>query len=349
MTQPLHLPSTEALPPYDILNFWYGAGTDTELTIFCYGKRFNITVSADNLQGDPDVESEYLSLLRKLDSDELFEQEDDKGDPMEQLCFWIAFKCNSQMRALGSKQQPQLHTLYDWFYPETIILTPMIIDGRLQVHSSTPSQQLLQDMLPSVELTCSIADFKIPVVTSSKVFLPQDMAGGDLPQRPTKVFTEHGMPRFFKPAYVMEPTIREISSLLRIQELGLLNIIRAPKVHEFVDSQGDSSKISGILMDYIEHRDSLGYIDIPSTPLPVRREWISQVQHTIETLHAAEIVWGDAKPDNILVDVDDNLWIIDFGGGYTHGWVDEDKQETIEGDNQALSRIVDFLLEKSWE
>ncbi|EHA23284.1 hypothetical protein ASPNIDRAFT_37297 [Aspergillus niger ATCC 1015] len=293
MTQPLHLPSREALPPYDILNFWYGAGTDTELTIFCYGKRFKITVSADNIQGDPDVESEYLSLLRKLDSDELFEQEDDKGDPMEQLCFWIAFKC--------------------------------------------------------VELTCSIADFKIPIVTSSKVFLPQDMAGGDLPQRPTKVFTEHGMPRFFKPAYVMEPAIREISTLLRIQELGLLNIIRAPKVHEFVDSQGDSFKISGILMDYIEHRDSLGYIDIPSTPLPVRRKWISQVQHTIETIHAAEIVWGDAKPDNILVDVDDNLWIIDFGGGYTHGWVDEDKQETLEGDNQALSRIVDFLLEKSSE
>lgn len=32
------------------------------------------------------------------------------------------------------------------------------------------------------------------------------------------------------------------------------------------------------------------------------------------------------------------------GGGYTHGWVDEDEVETFQGNLQALSRIFDFLL-----
>ncbi|GLB03916.1 hypothetical protein AtubIFM57258_009631 [Aspergillus tubingensis] len=349
MAQAVPPPSTEALPPYDILGFWYGAGTASELTIYCYGKRFNITVSAENLQGDLNIESEYLSLLHKLDSDEPFEQEDDKGDPMEELCFWIAFKCNSQMRPLGSEQKPRFHTLYDWFYPDTLILTPKIIDGRLNVQTSTPTQQFLQDLTPHVELPCSIADFGIPVVSPSHILLPRDTTGRDLSQRPTKVFTEQGMTRFFKPTYVSEPADREISTLLRIQSLGLSNIIRAPKIHEFVEFQDGSSKISGILMDYIEYRDSLGYIDISTTALTVRMRWVSQIQHMIEKLHTAGIVWGDAKPDNILVGADDNLWIIDFGGGYTHGWVDEHKEGTMEGDSQALFRIVEFLLDKSSE
>lgn len=102
-------------------------------------------------------------------------------------------------------------------------------------------------------------------------------------------------------------------------------------------------------MNYIDHREILGYIDIPSTLLSVRINWINQIRNMIEKLHAAGIVWGDAKPDNILVGADDNLWIIDFGGGYTHGWVDEDKEGTMEGDSQALSRIVNFLLDKSSE
>ncbi|PYH70391.1 uncharacterized protein BO88DRAFT_480717 [Aspergillus vadensis CBS 113365] len=325
--------SREALPPYDILGFWYGAGTASELTIYCYGKRFNITVSAESLQGDLNTASEYLSLLQKLDSDEPFEQEDDKGDPMEELCFWIAFECNSQMKVLGSEQQPRFHTLYDW----------------LDVQSSTPTQQFLQELTPHVELPCPIADFGIPVVSPLHILLPRDTTGRDLPQRPTKVFTEQGMTRFPKPTYVSEPADREISTLLRIQNLGLSNIIRAPKIHEFVESQDVSSKISGILMDYIEHHDSLGYIDISTTALTVRMKWISQIQHMIEKLHTAGIVWGDAKPDNILVGADDNLWIIDFGGSYTHGWVDEHKEGTMEGDSQALSRIVEFPLDKSSE
>lgn len=198
MAQPVDPPATESLPPYEILHFMYGVGTYAELTILCYGKRFHITISAENLQGDPNVEGEYLSLLRKLDSDEPFEQNDDVGDPMEELCFWIAFKCNSEMRVLGSERQPQLHTLYDWFYPDTLVLTPKIIDGRLNVQSSTPSQQFLQELTPNVELPSSIADFGIPVVPPSKVLLPHGTAGGDLPQRPTKVFNERGMPRFSK-------------------------------------------------------------------------------------------------------------------------------------------------------
>ncbi|TKW55962.1 hypothetical protein CTA1_5149 [Colletotrichum tanaceti] len=31
------------------------------------------------------------------------------------------------------------------------------------------------------------------------------------------------------------------------------------------------------------------------------------------------IIWGDVKAENVLIDSDDNAWIIDFRGNYTYG------------------------------
>jgi len=60
-------------------------------------------------------------------------------------------------------------------------------------------------------------------------------------------------------------------------------------------------------------------------------------------LHENGIVWGDAKADNFMVDKNDHLWIIDFGGSYTDGWVDPEFMETVEGDAMGVTRIVNAL------
>jgi tRNA A-37 threonylcarbamoyl transferase component Bud32 len=60
-------------------------------------------------------------------------------------------------------------------------------------------------------------------------------------------------------------------------------------------------------------------------------------------LHEAGIVWGDAKPDNALIDKNDDAWIIDFGGGYTQGFVEREKARTIEGGLQGLEKTVEYV------
>lgn len=52
---------------------------------------------------------------------------------------------------------------------------------------------------------------------------------------------------------------------------------------------------------------------------------------------------GQAKADNLMVDKNDDLWIIDFGGSYTAGWVDPELMETVEGDDMGVDRIVNAL------
>jgi Ser/Thr protein kinase RdoA (MazF antagonist) len=59
------------------------------------------------------------------------------------------------------------------------------------------------------------------------------------------------------------------------------------------------------------------------------------------------MVWGDARPDNILVRKDGDLVLVDFAGGAMDRWVDWKVMNTLEGDLQASPRIEGFILGKA--
>ncbi|KPM42870.1 hypothetical protein AK830_g3688 [Neonectria ditissima] len=102
---------------------------------------------------------------------------------------------------------------------------------------------------------------------------------------------------------------------------------------------------AGLLLRYINHRGTL-YDAVEDNPgLEMKEKWAAQIKQAVHELHRIGSVWGDAKPENILVDQDDNAWITDFEGGYTDGWVDPDKAGTMEGDLQGLERIIRFIFE----
>lgn len=104
--------------------------------------------------------------------------------------------------------------------------------------------------------------------------------------------------------------------------------------------------VGGLLLTYVNE----GWDGVLSTrawgsPPAMRRRWADQVREAVAALHEAGVVWGDAKPDNVMVDGDDNAWLIDLGGGYTEGWVDNDKAGTKEGDLQGVASIEKYLMD----
>lgn len=76
--------------------------------------------------------------------------------------------------------------------------------------------------------------------------------------------------------------------------------------------------------------------DFPAVPL--REKWVAQVEHTVKELHRHGVVWVDAKPGNVVVDMDDNAWVIDFRGGGTAGWTLNDLLETRRGTCMPLQK-----------
>ncbi|QYT03125.1 Protein kinase domain-containing protein [Trichoderma simmonsii] len=105
----------------------------------------------------------------------------------------------------------------------------------------------------------------------------------------------------------------------------------------------DGNRLAGMLFIWINNKGVLSKARADQSAVQLRARWATQIKDTLEMLHQRNIIWGDAKDENILIDMDDNAWIVDFGGSYTVGWVDEDKAGTLEGDAQGLARILDIL------
>lgn len=54
-----------------------------------------------------------------------------------------------------------------------------------------------------------------------------------------------------------------------------------------------------------------------------KKKWGAQVRETVDLLHKIGVIRGDGKPHNVLIhEVTGDVWLIDFGGSYTEGWVD---------------------------
>ncbi|CAJ2510235.1 Uu.00g061350.m01.CDS01 [Anthostomella pinea] len=197
---------------------------------------------------------------------------------------------------------------------------------------------------------------------------------------PTKVIAPDGTPYFFKRwcRFGNGPgaSFRELATYRAIQEATtsgkLRRDLRISRLHgvvvdtdvethpRFSDSPQSSDKASlgqgrqrlvGILLTFVDTNKPkwLGTLSDrvcckdgkPTSALLSR--WARELDECVAALHGADIIWGDVKPQNVLVDREDNIWATDFGGSHTVGWVDKEKRETIDGDLQGVERIKHFL------
>ncbi|OTA58018.1 hypothetical protein K449DRAFT_467602 [Hypoxylon sp. EC38] len=122
---------------------------------------------------------------------------------------------------------------------------------------------------------------------------------------------------------------REFDCLCKVAKSRYTTTLRTPKLIGLVES-ADGGRQIGIVEEYISHAETYE---------------MSNLAHIGDVaLHEIGVVWGDAKPNNVLIDSEtDDIYIIDFGGGYTDGWGAERTMNTIEGDVQVLKKIDDYL------
>jgi serine/threonine protein kinase len=143
------------------------------------------------------------------------------------------------------------------------------------------------------------------------------------PAHPRKVIRKDiGDMYFFKPVTADQPDAvgREIRILRKLEKLNLE--VKAPRLLGFVAYGNSKTETMGLLLENIEAPILLTKLLSSSIPEEQRLEWSRTCETYIKTLHEHEIVWGDAKADNFIVDASSSLWIIDFAGSYTEGWVD---------------------------
>lgn len=312
--------------------------TDSSLTVMFCGLRIYVDIFAVNLQKSTKRLEEYLHFLKVADVYEL------DGLTVEDFYDWVFEGCTSTFAQVKPPTLPTTLTLMDCLYPATrsyslhandrddLELIETVNDPGKRVCLGTAVQHDLPHSWPSF--------------TPSQVNICADDSIQALRDGPQKVrVADYDVPLFFKP-YVCgdrRSAERELKAYAQIRQANSSQL-RTSTLFGLVHD--DSGHLLGLLLHYIDCKGvTLKYAVTPEVSLSIRQYWAAQIGETLTHLHEAGIVWGDCKAANILIDADNDPWIIDFGGSYTRGWVDKDLAGTIEGDKQGLSRIMDYIFE----
>jgi len=345
------------LPPFAMVDLFFSDG-DADLTVMSRGKRWHIFFTTKDLrgpQGDATLMQTFLSFRKAMDED---------PRAMEALQDWMVKPCVPYMNELApSIPRRGPPSLAEYFKAETISLKLVNKEGRLDALRCPGDSSIILSQVPKVSLsdsTVSRAVSKgVPCLPASQLVAllwpDADEADYDLVPHTVQIVTgnEHvdaqtpesrsSDNRFhFKAAFDYHSFDRELDILLRLGDDPNFKNSHVSRLGGLVTMEDGS--ILGLLIKHIPDSDTLDFA-VGDASEDERKRWAQQLRATVENLHKANIIWGDVKPDNVLIDANGHgdAWVIDFGGGRCEGWVDEGLEGTKEGDLQGLSRLEELI------
>ncbi|KAH6661853.1 hypothetical protein B0J14DRAFT_611543 [Halenospora varia] len=320
-----------------VVRSWtYGIGCNCEVCIEFNGKEFHVILSPT---ASP-VETDEGSLLQRLDA-ALQSGDEEEGDAIREEIADLVCEAGLSMfelRAPPSEGSSSTIDLDSFLHPETIHLQLVTKNGPVQIIE----QQ--EKPLEGQHLALNVVNSNLPRVSPKAIQVLQPLRRKDI----VKVLV-NGQERCCKIAsnVTHQAVQRELDCLSKVSSTSHGSFIRVPKLVGLVQTSRDGP-IIGIIEEYIYSTFGTNYptlqgIDMHNVMHTRKDRWAGQIRKSVQSLHQSGVIWGDGKPENVLVDVNDDAWLIDFGGGWTKGWVDEHLAGTIEGDTQAVENIEKFL------
>ena len=262
----------------------------------------------------------------------------------ENLQNWILGPVRRQISK--NRQQP---TLDEWYEAKTLFFELEVSKHdelcAVEIEASSELKRRISKLKPEISLPKYIRDMDYPWFDSRKLTVLAG-SGSPPPYHPTQVRCEEtGETYFFKAVDSDAPktTKRELWHLNCIAKPDIVDKISAPRLIGFVAKNTSKTHAIGFLQQDIPNPTPLTNWLEAEVPQRKRDAWASEAERMKNVLHEHDIIWGDAKADNFLVDENDKLWIIDFGGSWTEGWIDPEIKETLEGDDMAMEKITNAL------
>ncbi|KAF2171412.1 hypothetical protein M409DRAFT_18528 [Zasmidium cellare ATCC 36951] len=300
------------------------------------------------VQEDEDSESDE-GKDSAVDVEEQEEEEDDSPDePSKSLERWMlspfkeVFPKNVSKKSTGKSVQ-------EWYHCPTHYYDLRIQDGKLQAqledYPAAATQKRTDALIPAMGLPKYLRNLDIPILPAADLTVLSE-SDEIAPIHPTLV-------KYQKKEYFLKvvdntqhaPLKRELQVMKRIEAEGLQNEFRVPLLRGLVHFHDDEKNIMGFIMDAITTPTPLTKMLDTGVDEDKRLKWADEAARMVDVLHQHDIIWGDAKGDNFVVDQNEELWIIDFGGSYTEGWIDEKLKETEEGDEQGVTKVWNGLVD----
>lgn len=338
-------------PTYQIGPIWSSErNTDVQLNVFVGDKHFQINLFTANFEASPTLLKEYLLHVEHLDPEYLPplpenpDDDDEFVDPLKEFYDWAMKPFLPLFREIPPLDPDRLYTLQNCLFPERLRYTLQLAgDELIPVPLDVAADgRPVGALLPA---SAKLDDSVFPLYRPDDIHIRLDDNAIALPTQPGKVYINGQDACFFKQILPgdISMTVTEISTYAKIHSAKLGEDVHVSRCLGVVKDEA-ASRIVGLLLSYIEcENKTLLCAGRGPEQSALRQKWLKQITHSLHELHARQITWGDAKPDNVLIDVHDNAYLIDFGGGYTRRWVDKELVNTIEGDLQGLGRIAEHL------
>lgn len=322
---------------WEVINFTFSChNTDSQLVIMCNQARYVLQLSEANFDASPQLLQRYIFFLQVAEN---FEHDgytvDDFYDWAAEPLFPIfhAIKKTSSDACKRSVQDfldPETHHYKICGVKEKLIAKPMPPGRNNASRYGTPLGEEHYTQWPSY----------LP----SEVWIDQLNEGRVPTHVPRRVLLPNGTKAFLKLMRLGDnwSLRQEVLKYKAIQEASLDPSLCVSRLLGVV--KDGTGLVYGLLLTNVDcGGTTLSCAVRPETPNAVKDRWITQIREALRQLHSAGISWGDAKPGNVLVDRNMNTWLVDFGGGYTEGWVPKERADTIEGDLVGLEKIEQFV------
>lgn len=327
--------STPTPPPWGVIEFTFSnKDTNSELVLMCNDQRFIVYLSEENFAQSEALRTKYLFFLDVAENYEL------DGYTVDDFYDWIVEPLLPILWKLPKAATNR--SLYDFLYPETHKYTIRVAEGQLvvaQLERGNDSHPIF-----GVHISDDVCE-PWPLLDPREVQIKaNNNVHGPPSSTPSLVRLNDGSVAFLKPARLGDKhsLINEIGTYRKIGDASLDGMLNIPRLLGLVGNDEDG--VFGLLLSYVDcDRKTLLCAAKQDTPMDLKRKWSLQITSLLNHLHEAGIVWGDVKPDNVLIDRNENAWLIDFGGGYTEGWVPKELAGSLEGDSEGLRRMLDFI------
>lgn len=336
--------------PYNIGSFWWRVedDPDAEFNLYIGKVLLKISLKAKDLEGSESLRNEFLShLMRREMEDEEEEDSDTCENSFEAMCKWATAPFDSIMADIPPLVRTRQYSLQDCLFPETLHYTASVVEQQLvpvpiSFERARSERRLIGALLPRIDLS------QFSIYCPTQILVEVEDGSQSLPASVDKVFLPDRQPCFFKKVAASDAsaTERELATYLKIQAAEFDADVHVPNLRGVVQDKV-SNRIVGILTDYIDCGAATLFCKAyATTDGALKRKWFNQISWTLQKLHEKDIIWGDAKAPNVLINSTDDAFLIDFGGGFTPGWVDQELSGTLEGDCQGLEKIEELLCKR---
>lgn len=371
-----------SIPDWHVLDFFCDDALSSALTVLVRGFRFHIIADKDELPISSQSGNRYDELVQRLqqanngdikseassashtDTDSGVDVKDEEQsskknyvDPEGALQRFMLAPLSDELNKLSKNEEQE--SLQEWYNGPTYFYSLKLASDddeieAVQLEATSDLTERMEKLKPEMALPKYLTEkMDVPFHNASDltVISTSDQPPGT-PYHPCRVRKNGSKQAFFLKIVdnnQPNPIKRELDILYRAMELNLSKEINIPALTGLVtfddaeNTKAGQKRIMGFLQTDILGAQPLTRMLDSSIPQDKRERWAAEADRAKEVLHAHDIIWGDAKADNFVVDEDDKLWIIDFGGSYTEGWVDPEKKETLEGDDMGTERIVNAL------